>query len=69
MPVELSSRERLIRQVRGQEVDRVPALDGWNNGAVNLARIAGISLREYLVNPKVVFAGNRMSYITYAVAY
>ena len=61
MSVQLSSKERLIRQVRGQDVDRIPALGGWINGADNLARIAGISLGEYLANPEAgVVRANRV---------
>jgi len=57
----LTSKERLIRQVRGLEVDRIPSLGGWINGAENLARIAGISLGEYLANPEAgVIKANRI---------
>jgi hypothetical protein len=47
----LSKKERLIRQARGQEVDRVPTLAGWIGGARNLAQLAGISAAEYLTDP------------------
>lgn len=47
----LTSKERLIRQARGQEVDSIPSIGGWMNGAENLAEIAGISIKEYLSNP------------------
>ncbi|MBI9104509.1 MAG: hypothetical protein JEY99_18990 [Spirochaetales bacterium] len=57
---ELSSRERLIRQVKGQEIDRIPSLGGWINGAANIAEIGGISLQEYLRNPEAgVIRANR----------
>ena len=46
----LSRHERLVRAARGQEVDRVPALGGWINGARNLAELAGISVAEYLAD-------------------
>ncbi len=44
-------KERLVRQARGQEIDRVPALAGWIGGARNMAAIAGIPVQEYLANP------------------
>lgn len=53
MPIaKLTSKERLIRQVRGMEVDRIPSIGGWMNGAGNLAAIAGLTLAEYLKNPE-----------------
>lgn len=48
---ELSKKERLIRQARGQEIDRVPTLGGWVGGVRNLAALAGISVDEYLADP------------------
>jgi hypothetical protein len=48
---QLSKKERLVRQVKGQEIDRVPSLGGWMGGAANLARIAGISTGQYLADP------------------
>jgi hypothetical protein len=47
----LTKKERLVRQVKGQEIDRVPSLGGWMGGAANLARIAGISNEQYLADP------------------
>ena len=51
MTVKLSKKERLMRQARGQEIDRVPALGGWMLGVNNLATIAGISVDEYMADP------------------
>ena len=51
MTVQLTRKERLVRQARGQEVDRVPALGGWMLGVRNLAQIAGISVETFLDNP------------------
>lgn len=51
MSSELSSKERLYRQARGQEVDRVPTLGGWIGGVRNLAYLAGISEQAYLADP------------------
>ena len=47
----LTKKERLVRQARGQEVDRVPALGGWVGGVRNLAAIGGISVDQYLSDP------------------
>lgn len=48
----LTKKERLIRQARGLEVDRVPSLGGWVLGVRNLSRIAGISIEAFLENPR-----------------
>lgn len=48
----LSKKERLIRQVKGQEIDKVPSIGGWIGGAVNLAEVAGISIEKYLSDPR-----------------
>ena len=48
---ELTKKERIVRQVKGQEVDRVPTLGGWIGGVRNLAELAGITAQEYLANP------------------
>ncbi len=50
-PSVLTKKERLIRQARGQEIDRVPTLGGWMLGVRSLAHIAGISVAEFLANP------------------
>ncbi len=47
----LTKKERLMRQVKGQDIDRVPTLGGWIGGVRNLAHIAGISPEAYLANP------------------
>ena len=47
----LTKKERLTRQVRGQEVDRIPSIGGWILGVPNLARLAGISVSKYLADP------------------
>lgn len=48
---ELSAKERLVRQARGQEVDRIPSIGGWIGGARNLAELAGVRVEEYLADP------------------
>jgi hypothetical protein len=50
--MELTSKERLVRHARGQELDRIPLLGGWVGGAQNLAQIAGITLEQYLADPE-----------------
>lgn len=50
--VVLTKKERLVRQARGLEIDRVPTLGGWIGGARNLAQIAGIGLGAYLADPE-----------------
>ena len=52
MTVKLTKKERLVRQARGQEVDRVPSLGGWMLGVSNLAQIAGISVESFLEDPR-----------------
>lgn len=47
----LTPKERLIRQVRGQEIDRVPSIGGWILGVRNMAELAGISVEQYLADP------------------
>jgi hypothetical protein len=47
----LSKKERLIRQARGQAVDRIPSLGGWMLGVRNLAHLAGISPEKFLADP------------------
>ena len=49
--MQLTSKERLVRQARGQEIDRIPSIGGWMNGPRNLAQLAGISVEEYLADP------------------
>lgn len=51
MPVTLTRKERILRQIRGQEIDRVPALGGWMLGIPNIASLAAISIAEYMADP------------------
>jgi hypothetical protein len=48
---ELSSKERFIRQIKGQSIDRVPTIGGWIGGVENLANLAAIPVKEYLESP------------------
>ncbi|MCC7263401.1 MAG: hypothetical protein IT369_12865 [Candidatus Latescibacteria bacterium] len=51
MAVSLTRKERLRRQIKGQEVDRIPSLGGWIGGVRNLAQLAGLSTNQYLADP------------------
>lgn len=51
MAVALSKKERLQRQARGLEVDRVPSVGGWMLGVRNLAQIAGMPVEQFLRDP------------------
>lgn len=48
---ELTAKERILRQIRGQEVDCIPTIGGWMEGARNLATIGGTSVDTYLADP------------------
>lgn len=47
----MTQRERLLRQIRGEPVDRIPMLGGWNEGISNLCAIGGIGVEDYLRDP------------------
>ena len=47
----MDRRERVMRQIRGQAVDRVPLMGGWFHGVDNLAALAGVSAERYLESP------------------
>jgi hypothetical protein len=49
--MELTRKERILRQIRGQEVDVIPSIGGWIGGARQLASIAGIPVNQYLSDP------------------
>lgn len=52
MAVTLSKKERLQRQARGLEVDRIPSLGGWMLGVRNLATIADMPVEQFLRDPR-----------------
>jgi hypothetical protein len=58
----LSRKERLRRQIRGEPVDRIPMLGGWNLGVRNVAAHAGLTVEEYLRDPwrGVIRANHRL---------
>ncbi len=58
----MTRKQRMANQIRGEEIDRVPMIGGWNLGVRNLAALAGISVEEYLKDPMngVVRANQRL---------
>ncbi len=57
----MTPKQRLTRQARGQEIDRVPTIGGWINGVRNVAQLAGLSVDQYLADPKAgVVRANKM---------
>jgi len=56
----MDQKERVVRQILGQQVDHVPLMGGWFHGVANLAAIAGISADAYLQDPLTgVLGANR----------
>jgi hypothetical protein len=52
--------ERVVNQILGKDIDRVPLMGGWFHGVANLATLAGLSEREYLADPvEGVLSANR----------
>jgi hypothetical protein len=51
MAVTMTSKERLTRAIRGQEVDCIPSIGGWSHSVTNLRTIAGLSVQQYLADP------------------
>lgn len=47
----MTGRERIIRQIMGEKVDRIPLVGGWNLGLANVAELAQLSTSEYLTDP------------------
>ena len=58
----LTSKQRILNQLRGDDVDRIPTVGGWNLGVRNLAALAGLSVEEYLRDPpgSVIRANRRL---------
>jgi hypothetical protein len=48
----MKPKERVARQLQGQEVDRIPLMGGWFHGVDNLASFAGLPVDEYLRRPE-----------------
>ena len=47
----MNRKERVLRQARGQEVDRVPLMGGWIQSAEILASLASVGEEAYIANP------------------
>ena len=47
----MTGKERIIRQIEGEEIDRIPLVGGWNLGVANVAKLAQLSTSEYLADP------------------
>lgn len=47
----MTSKERILCQIRGEPVDHIPMFGGWNLGVANLADLAGLTIEEYLADP------------------
>lgn len=47
----MTPHQRLTRQARGLEVDRIPSIGGWMLNARTLAGFAGLSVEQYLADP------------------
>lgn len=51
----MTGRERILNQIAGRPVDRVPLIGGWVLGMANVAELAGISIEQYLADPHAGF--------------
>jgi hypothetical protein len=60
----MNARERILNQVVGKPVDRIPMLGGWNLGVGNICRLAGLSPEAYAKNPfGAVLRANREMHV------
>jgi hypothetical protein len=50
----MTHKERILRHLHGEDVDRLPIIGGWSLGVRNVAALAGLSLDDYMRDP---FAG------------
>ena len=48
----MTHKERILRHLHGETVDRIPSVGGWIMGARNLAAIGGLSVDAYLADPE-----------------
>lgn len=56
----MTHKERILAQIAGREIDRVPMIGGWSLGVRNVAALGGLSVEEYLADPFAnVIAANR----------
>jgi hypothetical protein len=58
----LTKKQRLINQISGEDIDRIPMVGGWNLGVRNIAELAGLSVDSYLKDPLggVIKANHRL---------
>ncbi len=49
--MKLSPKQRLLIQIAGDDVDRIPMVGGWNLGVRSVAALAGLSVADYLRDP------------------
>ncbi|HEY3377820.1 MAG TPA: hypothetical protein VGL77_10040, partial [Armatimonadota bacterium] len=47
----MTAKERILRHLAGEPVDRIPMIGGWSLGVHNLAALGGVSVDEYLRDP------------------
>ncbi|MFZ2658060.1 MAG: hypothetical protein WAX69_24220, partial [Victivallales bacterium] len=47
----MTGKERIMRQIAGGEVDRIPMVGGWNLGLDNVVELAQLSIPEYMADP------------------
>ncbi|HOS44610.1 MAG TPA: uroporphyrinogen decarboxylase family protein, partial [Armatimonadota bacterium] len=56
----MTRKARLLAQLAGDDIDRVPIVGGWSLGARNLAALGGMTVEAYLTDPLAhVIAANR----------
>lgn len=56
----MDKKERIIKQIKGEEVDRIPKIGGWNLGVQNICDMAGIDRNSYAEDPyKAVIKANQ----------
>lgn len=65
----MTSKDRVFRQLRGENIDHIPLMGGWFQGVGNLAALAGLSVRDYCIDPVAnLFRANRALHIDCMVA-
>jgi len=56
----MTHKERILAQLAGREIDRVPMVGGWSLGVRNVAALGGMTVDDYLTDPFThVIAANR----------
>lgn len=59
----MTHKDRILAQIAGRDIDRVPIIGGWSLGVRNVAALGGMSVEDYLADPfaNVVAANRRHS--------